>query len=139
VTADPPGPPPSLRVDLTSPVPPYEQLRAQLAGLITAGELPPGTRLPPVRQIAADLGLAGGTIARAYRELRAAGLVEGQGRHGTVVSESTGAGRQQALSAAADHLVATAHDLGLGEDAALAAVRAALDRHHAREAPTTSG
>ena len=72
---------PALRVEVTSPVPPYEQLREQIAGLIAAGVLR-GQRLPPVRQVAADLGLAGGTVARAYRELAQAGLVEGGGRHG---------------------------------------------------------
>jgi DNA-binding transcriptional regulator YhcF (GntR family) len=70
---------------VTSPVPPYEQLREQIAGLIATGRLQAGQRLPPVRQVAADLGLAGGTVARAYRELAQAGLVEGGGRHGTVV------------------------------------------------------
>lgn len=61
---------------MTSPVPPYEQLREQIAGLIATGLLQAGQRLPPVRQLAADLGLAGGTVARAYRELEQAGLVE---------------------------------------------------------------
>ncbi|MEI2777810.1 MAG: hypothetical protein V9G19_17970 [Tetrasphaera sp.] len=51
-----------LDVDLGSPVPPYEQLRAQLATMITCGTLPAGHRLPPIRQLAADLGLATGTI-----------------------------------------------------------------------------
>jgi DNA-binding transcriptional regulator YhcF (GntR family) len=81
----PSQPAPSLRVDLASAVPPYEQLRVQIADLITLGTLRPGARLPSVRQLAADLGLAGGTVARAYRELEHAGLVEGRGRHGTLV------------------------------------------------------
>jgi DNA-binding transcriptional regulator YhcF (GntR family) len=74
MTATQPGTPgesaaPVLTINLDSPVPPYEQLREQIAGLIGAGELKPGARLPPVRQLAADLGIAGGTVARAYREL----------------------------------------------------------------------
>jgi GntR family transcriptional regulator len=124
---------PSLRVDLSSPVPPYEQLRAQIAGLIAAGGLRPDDRLPSVRQLAADLGLAGGTIARAYRELEQAGLVEGRGRHGTVVRhdptfDAEKRGHQQQLAAAADRLAHTARDLGLSDDAALAALRIALAR-----------
>ena len=75
---------PVLQVNLNSPVPPYEQLREQIAGLIATSELKPGNRLPPVRQLAADLGLAGGTVARAYRELEQAGLIEG--RAGTAPS-----------------------------------------------------
>jgi GntR family transcriptional regulator len=86
-----------------------------------------------VRQVAADLGLAGGTVARAYRELAQAGLVEGGGRHGTVVrpgarplaDDQSG---QQALSAAADHLAGLARDLGLSDDAVVAVVRNALAR-----------
>lgn len=75
-----------LRVDLSSPVPPFEQIRAGVAGLIRQGHLAPGTRLPTVRSLAADLGVANGTVARAYRELEAAGLVTGEGRRGTAVA-----------------------------------------------------
>lgn len=72
--------PPDIVVDVSSPIPPFEQVRAQLETLIVSGTLHPDERLPPIRQLAADLGLAVGTVARAYRELEAAGLV--QSRHG---------------------------------------------------------
>ncbi|GAA1290217.1 GntR family transcriptional regulator [Planotetraspora silvatica] len=74
-----------IKVDVTSPSPPYEQIRAQLAELIRCGVLNVGTRLPPVRQLAADLGLAVGTVARAYRELERAGYVSGKRGGGTRV------------------------------------------------------
>jgi GntR family transcriptional regulator len=133
---DPPVPDsaaPGLRVDLASPVPPYEQLRAQIAGLIATGGLRPDDRLPSVRQLAADLGLAGGTIARAYRALEQAGLVEGRGRHGTVVRQGPTLDAEQRahrheLAVAAERLVRTVRDLGLSDDAALAALRTALAR-----------
>ncbi|MBA2497097.1 MAG: GntR family transcriptional regulator, partial [Acidimicrobiia bacterium] len=64
-----------VEVDGRSPVPPFEQLRGQLAGAIGAGRLPPGERLPTLRQLAADLGLAPNTVGRAYRELELAGLI----------------------------------------------------------------
>ncbi|BCB84839.1 hypothetical protein Psuf_021520 [Phytohabitans suffuscus] len=67
--------PPTLTIDTASPVPPYEQIRAQLAQLIQHQVLAPGDRLPPVRQLAGDLGLAVGTVARAYRELELSGQV----------------------------------------------------------------
>ena len=54
----------ALRLVAGDPTPPYEQLRRQLADLIGAGLLRPGDRLPPLRQLAADLGLAAGTVAR---------------------------------------------------------------------------
>jgi len=74
-----------LEVDARSPVPPYEQLRLHVTALVLAGELRAGDRLPSIRQLANDLGLAGGTVARAYRELESDGIVTTHGRHGTVV------------------------------------------------------
>lgn len=129
---------PVLRVDLSTPVPPYEQLREQLAGLISTGALAGGTRLPPVRQLAADLGLAGGTIARAYRELELAGMIRGDGRRGTFVCAVSDAdheeqARYRALSRAADELAATARRLGFADDAVLAALRSALARATSRD------
>jgi GntR family transcriptional regulator len=123
--------PPVLRVDLSRPVPPYEQLRAQLAGLVAAGQLTPGTRLPSVRQLAGDLGLAPGTIARAYQELESEGVLATRQRGGTFVAGSTGSAnspRQRALAAAADRFVAATRELGLGDEAAEAAVRQAIAR-----------
>lgn len=131
----------SLRVELASPVPAYEQLRSQLAGLIETGVLAPGDRLPPVRQLAADLGLAGGTIARAYRELDHVGLVQGHGRRGTVIkprpTHDAGAqARHAALATAADRLAATARTQNLSDDAALSALHAALARLQPSQATT---
>jgi DNA-binding transcriptional regulator YhcF (GntR family) len=77
-----------LRVEPDSPVPAYEQLRAQLATMISTGVLPPGTRLPSIRQLVTDLGLAANTIGRAYHELEQAGLLRTRGRHGTFVLAS---------------------------------------------------
>jgi DNA-binding transcriptional regulator YhcF (GntR family) len=76
-----------LEIDPGSAVPPFEQARAQIAGLIATGGLPAGARLPPIRQLAGDLGLAPGTVARAYRELERSGLVTSRGRHGTRVTD----------------------------------------------------
>ena len=77
-----------VEIDPGSLVPPYEQLRAQIADLVAAGALAPGARLPAVRQLAADLGVAPGTVARAYRELEQGGVLEARGRHGSFVAAS---------------------------------------------------
>jgi len=45
-----------ISFDPRSPIPPYEQVRAQLARQVQSGELAPGTRLPSVRRLAGDLG-----------------------------------------------------------------------------------
>ena len=75
-----------LEVDPDAALPPYEQLRQQVTALVLGGALAPGDRLPAIRQLAKDLGLAGGTVARAYRELEADGVVSTHGRHGTVIA-----------------------------------------------------
>ena len=77
----------TLSVDLNSPIPPYEQIRAQITTMAASGVLPPGSRLSAIRQLAADLGIAAGTVARAYRELEAAGVIVTRGRHGTHIAK----------------------------------------------------
>jgi GntR family transcriptional regulator len=77
---------PALAVRDSDPIPPYEQLRRQLEDMIRSGVLPAGERLPPLRQLAGDLGLAVGTVARTYRELEATGLVVSRRGAGTRVA-----------------------------------------------------
>ena len=89
---------PMIVIDAASPMPPYEQLRAQLARQIQDRTLAVGTRLPTIRRLAADLGLAVNTVGRAYRELEEAGLIETRGRAGSFVSA---AGEQAASGPAA--------------------------------------
>ena len=76
---------PHLAIDTDSATAPFEQVRTQIAAAIAVGRLGPGTRLPTVRELAADLGLAANTVARAYRELEADALVATHGRRGTFV------------------------------------------------------
>ncbi len=89
-----------LVVDPASPTPPFEQLRTQIVGLVHDGELPPGARLPTVRRLAGDLGIAPNTVARAYRELEQAGVIETRGRHGTDVAHRDDTTAQAAEAAA---------------------------------------
>jgi DNA-binding transcriptional regulator YhcF (GntR family) len=112
-------------VEPGSAVPPFEQVRAGIAARIEDGALPVGTRLPPVRALASDLGLAATTVARAYRELEEAGLVETRGRGGTIVAASGDAVRRRAAAAAAAYADAV-RALGLDDDEAVALVRAAV-------------
>ena len=114
-----------ITIDTASPVPPYEQVRSQLAGQINEGTLAVGTRLPTVRQLAADLGLAANTVARAYRELEDGGLVDTRGRAGTFVS-ATGDRSRAAAAKAAREYAATAKALGLDRTEALRIVTAAI-------------
>ncbi|MEV0398310.1 GntR family transcriptional regulator [Polymorphospora rubra] len=115
-----------VTVDTSSPVAPYEQVRAGIAELAATGRLAAGTRLPTVRRLAEDLGLAANTVARAYRELEQAGLVETRGRHGTFVTAQASGVPDEARRAAADYAALTRR-LGLPAEQALALVAAALD------------
>lgn len=119
-----------LRVDPRSAVPPYEQIRAQVATMAATGMLPVGTRLPPIRQLSRDLGLAGGTVARAYRELEAAGVIVTRGRHGSFVAEPNGDPRErvsdEALAEAARAFAVQAHQLGAEPEHALRLAREAI-------------
>lgn len=115
----------TVTLDVTAATPPYEQVRAQLAGHIRAGALRPGDKLPVVRALAADLGVATNTVARAYRELEAGGLVTTRRRVGTIVqSAPTPAGPELQHQVAG--LVAAARAAGLADEAVLDLVRGAL-------------
>lgn len=124
-----------LSVDPGSAVPAYEQVRGQIAAMIGSGVLAPQVQLPSIRQLAGDLGLAPGTVARAYTELERAGLVGGRGRHGTrvigaVVPPADAAARDALLAEAARAYALRARQTGADPAAALEAVRhslAALD------------
>ncbi|MFJ8165414.1 GntR family transcriptional regulator [Streptomyces sp. NPDC096136] len=108
---------------------PYEQLRAQIADQARSGRLPAGFKLPTVRGLAEELGLAANTVAKAYRALEADGVVETRGRNGTFVAAAEGSSREAALAAQA--FADRAHRLGLTEPEALAAATAALRARYA--------
>ena len=115
----------SLVIDPSSAVPPFEQLRTGLVDAVASGELAAGARLPTVRRLAEDLGVAPGTVARAYRELEASGIIETRGRNGTFVAFDADPARQQ-LQRAAAAFAAQVRDLHLDAEEALAVVTAAL-------------
>lgn len=132
-----------LDVDTTSAVPPYEQIRAQITALITTGALAVGDRLPAIRQLAGDLGLAPGTVARAYRELEQTGLVASRGRHGTLVAAPAPARAPTPdashLDEAAATFAAAAGRTGSSLDQAIEAVRRAFEHMQHRRLDPTEG
>lgn len=87
-------------LDPDSPVPPFEQLRAQVASRAATGDLPAGTRLPTVRALAEQLGLAVNTVAKTYRALEADGVVSTEGRRGTFVATRHDSADARAAAAA---------------------------------------
>lgn len=131
---------PRIGVDESDPTPAFEQIRRQITGHIASGALPVGARLPPLRQLARDLGIAVGTAAHAYRELEATGLIESRRGGGTRVialppPDDAPAYDAAALRAAAAHYADATRGLDAPPQAALDAVIAAFragsaDRAH---------
>jgi len=133
-----------ISVDLESPVPPYEQIRGQVSALAASGVLSPGDRLPTIRMLAADLGVAPGTVARAYKELEAEGTVTAMRRRGTVIApRPQGTRSAQAtppeVAAAVENLLTLARRHGISGPALLqllgTALRSAPGDH--QRTPTT--
>jgi DNA-binding transcriptional regulator YhcF (GntR family) len=105
-----------VRIDPASAVPVYEQIRAQIVLMVASGTLAPGTQLPTIRQLASDLGLAKGTVSKAYEALVSEGAAVSNGRHGTVVAARNSAinpaAAEHRLRESAHQLAVTAHQVG---------------------------
>ena len=101
------------------PVPIYLQIKSQVSYLITSGQLPPGTRLPPVRTVAQGLGVNPGTVAQAYRELQFEGLIDAAVGRGTFVAPT----------------IPVPRDLGVRQREAAKALETALARLRALALP----
>ena len=118
-----------VSVDTNSPTPAYEQIRAQVTALVNSGALPVGTRLPPIRQLAQDLELAPGTVAKAYALLERTGLASAHRRRGTIIRDRPALDpdeRRKELDKAASAFAQTTRLLNVDPDTARAAIDAAL-------------
>ncbi len=77
-----------LLINEESRTPIYEQIIARIEEAVATGMLEPGERLPSVRDLAGELEIAPGTVARAYSELEKRGIVQTEGSKGTRVADS---------------------------------------------------
>jgi DNA-binding transcriptional regulator YhcF (GntR family) len=112
-----------VRIDDGSDRSIYEQIVAQVTEAIATGTLQPGERLPTVRQLADELDIAPGTVARAYGELEREKRIVTEGARGTRVAERIGvapragdrrdtlAGLLRPVAVAAFHLGGSADEL----------------------------
>ncbi|EME19516.1 GntR family transcriptional regulator [Rhodococcus triatomae] len=116
-----------MRIDIEpdSSTAPYEQVKLQILDQVRDGRLIAGTKLPTVRALAEQLGLAANTVAKSYRELEALGAIETRGRLGSFVAASGDASAGVAAQAATEY-VATVRGLGLSDDMARSLVEAAI-------------
>jgi GntR family transcriptional regulator len=119
-----------VSINTSSAVPVYEQIRSQIAAMAESNALPAGTQLPSVRQLAKDLGIAPGTVAKAYQCLDETSVTTAHRRHGTVISDRATAGmseRVATLRAAATAYAETARLLNVPTGTARSLVSRALD------------
>ncbi|XCB29811.1 GntR family transcriptional regulator [Arcanobacterium hippocoleae] len=108
-------------IDPSLPSPPYEQLKQQIIATQKSGNFPTGYRLPSVRHLALELGIAPGTVARAYKDLESAGIIETRGRHGTYLRslQETRSISENSPESLARKFAAAARTAGLGTEQAL--------------------
>ena len=99
---------------------------AELKSQIVAAGLPAGTKLPTVRALADELGIAVNTVAKAYRELETAGVLETRGRAGSFIALSQDAA-ERALQEAAAAYASRARELGIDAERALGFIHNALN------------
>lgn len=130
---------PLVFVDPANPTPPYEQVRRQLLDLVQAGTLRTGDRLPSLRQLAGDLGLAVGTVARAYSELESAGVVVSRRGAGTRIAPGVVVAPARLLDDLATEYVAAAKGLGADTVSLVDAVRRATDTAGSGDTAGTTG
>ncbi|MET7641597.1 GntR family transcriptional regulator [Streptomyces sp. NPDC005438] len=113
-----------LKIVLSPGAAPAEQVRTQILEQARSGALPVGYKLPTVRGLAQELGLANNTVAKAYRTLEADGVIETRGRKGSFVAAAGDAAARE-LAQAAEAFVARALRLGCDRAATWAALEQA--------------
>src|SRR2546423_7665809 len=99
-----------ITIDETDRRPIYRQVADEIKALIARGSLSEGMALPPVRQVADDLGVNLNTIAAAYRELQKEGLLKVRHGAGAIVlsrrlSQQSDHDLRKALRASLAHMV----------------------------------
>ncbi|MFC4623542.1 GntR family transcriptional regulator [Comamonas nitrativorans] len=121
----------NLHIEPAAPEPIYRQIVGQVTRLVAAGQCPPGTRLPSVRDVAAAHAINPMTVSKAYTQLEAQGVLERQRGKGMVVAAQPQEQRPQAerlgaLAPALHALALQARQLGLPPAAVLEALHACL-------------
>jgi GntR family transcriptional regulator len=116
-----------LHIAAADSVPIYQQIVQQITSLVASGRLAPGEELPPIRVLADQLVVNANTVARAYRELAAAGVLTNRRTAGTYVAGGAALlAREQSRDALAeriDALLAEARLLNVGRDELVELIR----------------
>ncbi len=111
-----------IRVDAGRATPLHDQIAASVRRAIGTGEVAPGERLPPARELAASLQVSIHTVLAGYQQLRDEGLIDLRRGRGATVRDATAADRAGVLDLAR-RLVDAARRVDIDEDELLAMVR----------------
>lgn len=121
----------ALHIEPSSADPIYRQIVGQVMRMVAAGQCPPGTRLPSVRDVAAAHAINPMTVSKAYAQLESQGVLERQRGKGMVVCGQEGAqsieARMQALGPALAELARQARELDLSMDRVVDALRQVMN------------
>lgn len=112
-----------MRLDPASTTPVFQQICDAILLDVRDGTIVPGTHLPPVRHLAAELDIAANTVAKAYKQLAAEGHVQTLGRNGTIVLPPAQRGAGDVSSGAAADFAAAARRQGLSLPEAIGLLR----------------
>jgi DNA-binding transcriptional regulator YhcF (GntR family) len=114
-----------IDIDPDSSTAPFDQLRLQIIEQVRSGQLIAGTKIPTVRALAVEVGLAPNTVAKAYRELGEQGVIETRGKQGTFIASGGDPFRAGAEKAATGY-VQELRKLGVSDEEILGFVQSAL-------------
>ena len=103
-----------ISINYRDPRPIYEQIQSELRRLMLTGALPPGSRLPSVRELAGQLAINPNTIQRAYRELEADGYILSVAGKGSFVAQVDQIAEQQKKQAVGAFLASAQRLRALG-------------------------
>ncbi len=120
-----------FQLDPRSGVPIYLQLKERIRHQVTSGRLPPGTRLPTVRELAVELRINANTVSRVYSELQREGYLEARQGSGTYVRQvgrDLREARRDRLRELLREIVAEGLNLGYTREELIAALKAEIDR-----------
>ena len=121
------------RVDPYNPKPVYSQIKEAIYIAIARGELAPGDKLPPIRDLAKEIGVNPGTVARAYRELAEEGIIStraGGGSHiNPHISKQIDDLKKRLLNRHIRQLIELSREVGITESELIGFIKGVLKKN----------